>query len=321
MKTYWTILFLLLSQTVFSQQDFKYFQQETERSGLCYAQCMTQTKYDTISEKVLVKPGYTNMETMEPTFEYIDEKIEITPSRYEYKIVPAVYDTIEETVIVEEEYTYYDAGEQVVEADCFSNKQERIEIAPPGKKWTLQKSENCKSKDWDECVTLILEDTPTQYHETSVQVNDCPPSTPKEVLVPAKTETITRIVLVSPQQLTEVNVPAEYKTVKRKIIASYASTMLQEIPSEYKPVDKLIQFEAGGNVELKAVLCVDQLEKQLPVIQRKLKEKEFYKGKLDGKLTGKLKEAMINYQLQNGLPVGQFDYISLQQLGIKFKID
>jgi len=314
------LILLLVVISANAQKDYRFFTTETKEKGLCYAQSMIQTQFDTISESVLVSPSTTRYTITEPTFEEIEETIEIAPERIEYKIIPAVYETVEEVIVLQESYTYYKEAKRSKkeEEQCMVDAGEQIEIAPPVKKWNLYKHEDCKSKDWNDCTYFLLENEPIQYYKKALKVNNCPPASPKAITEEAKTVTINRKILITPEQVEEVRVPAEYKTVKRKVIKSQSSTALEEIPTKYETIDKLILRKEGGEAMKVDVLCEDLVMSNLTTMQKILKGKGYLKGKIEKEVTDKLKASLTNYQIDHGLPIGQFDYLTINHLGIKF---
>lgn len=316
-----TVVFLFAVIFLSAQQSHRFFTIESQdEKGLCYAKCMLQAQYDTISESVLISPSKTVYTITKPTFEEIEETIEITPERVEFKIIPAVYETIEEKITLQESYTHYKEAKRSKkeQENCMIDSGEQLEIAPPVRQWNQYKHENCKSKDWNDCTYFLLEDMPTQYYNKDLKIDNCPVVPPESVTEKAKTVTITRKILVTPERVEEVQVPAEYKTVKRKVIQTQASTALEEIPTKYETVDKLILRKEGGEVLKLNVLCEDLVLGNLTTMQKRLKATGYMKGKIEKEVTDKLKSALTNYQVDHGLPIGQFDYLTMDHLGIKF---
>ncbi len=321
MKSFVYLIVLIFAYVnVNGQQDYRFFTVTTQEKGLCYAESMIQAQYDTISESVLVSPSRTEYLVTAPSFDEIEETIEIMPERTEYKVIPAVYETIEETIVIQESYIYYkETKRSKKEAeDCLIDAGEQIEIAPPVRQWNQYEHENCKSKDWNDCTYFLLENMPIKYFNKDLRIDNCAPLAPEAITEEAKTVTITRKILVTPERVEEILVPAETKTVKRKVIKSEAVTSLKEVPTKYESVDKLILRKEGGEIMKMDVLCEDLVLSNLSTMQKILKEKGYMKGKIDKAVSDKLKAAMTNYQIDNGLPIGQFDYLTMNHLGIKF---
>ena len=324
--TFLTLTFTLFNITSISAQErdkekeeYPFFTAEAERNGVCHARVLTQAIYDTIPEQVLASPQYSKIEPISPKFDTIEEQIMIKAEAISYEIIPAVYETVEEEITVEDAYEYYsfDGVDQTFSDDCYRIVKERIEVVPREQKWNIARKEDCKSDNWDDCVFLVLESIPEKVHTEEIRVNDCPPPSPKSVSVPAKTKTISRLVVKTPAQIKETVIPAEYTTVKRVIVREYASTSLAEIPSTYGTIKKLIINTPGGKTEFIPVLCQSKAEKLVSKMQQKLKEKAYYKGKTDGKISPKFKEAMMKFQLDTHLPIGQFDFFTMKKLGVR----
>ncbi len=71
-------------------------------------------------------------------------------------------------------------------------------------------------------------------------------------------------------------------------------------------------------VEIQQPCCIPAKPKRIPAIEMKLKEKGYYKGKVRGVLSEELKEAIIKFQKDNKLPVGQINIDTLRALEIEY---
>ena len=116
-----------------------------------------------------------------------------------------------------------------------------------------------------------------------------------------------------------VEVPAEFATSDVRKLVTPATTKTIEVPAEYTTVTKRLLVKKGGFTEWREVLCSENVTPNLILqIQRALKERGYDSGAVDGVLGSRTKSAMIQFQNDKGLPIGQMDMQTLQQLGVSF---
>ena len=113
-----------------------------------------------------------------------------------------------------------------------------------------------------------------------------------------------------------VEVPEEIETI---VVVRDPSTT-----NEYNMVS-MAQFdtsEAGGSTQWKEVVCDNHITKGLIFdLQTVLTEEtqvSGFKGEIDGEMNPETRTALVNYQKVKGLPVGQLDFETLNELGIKY---
>ena len=73
-----------------------------------------------------------------------------------------------------------------------------------------------------------------------------------------------------------------------------------------------------GMSEWRQVICEGKLHaKVIKDIQEKLRAQSFYNGEIDGKIGELLNQSLANYQTQNNLPIGSYNYETMEALGVK----
>ncbi len=78
------------------------------------------------------------------------------------------------------------------------------------------------------------------------------------------------------------------------------------------------QIRKGGQMVWVDVICNGFASKPLvTLLQKRLKEKNLYKGEITGIFTPQTKKALVNYQRNKGIPFGQLDIKTLEYLGIE----
>jgi len=75
---------------------------------------------------------------------------------------------------------------------------------------------------------------------------------------------------------------------------------------------------SSGMSEWRQVICDTQLTRKILIaIQTNLRAQSFYNGAIDGMKTEILAESLQNYQRQNNLPIGSYNYETMTALGVK----
>ena len=83
-------------------------------------------------------------------------------------------------------------------------------------------------------------------------------------------------------------------------------------------VERLLR--KGGDEEYIPVLCSNKIDRTfVQYLTEQLQNRGYYLGKQHDFISEGLKEALIKFQKDNGLPVGQLDLTSLSQLGFEYK--
>jgi len=219
---------------------------------------------------------------------------------------------------------------------------EQIEIAPASTKWVRRKGDkNCLSANPDDCMVWCLVEVPTQYETVTKTIMKVPPTT-KEVMLPAEYKTLKKTVMITPPTTREITVPAEYLTIKKTVMVKPAETRVIEIPGEYKTIKKRVMTEPaqtrmievpaefktmsnrrlakqGGYSEWKEVLCQNKIDNiKIKEIQEALRKRGYNPGPSDDVFGQQTKTALIQFQKDKSLPIGQLDFETLKALGVSY---
>jgi len=89
------------------------------------------------------------------------------------------------------------------------------------------------------------------------------------------------------------------------------------IPAEYATVTKRSVSRKGGFSEWREVVCANKITVNLvQQVQRRLKGKGYNPGPIDNVIGTRTKAALVQFQKDNGLPIGNLDMETLKALGI-----
>jgi len=283
--------------------------------GKCYAKCLVPDQYETVSEQILVKEGSKRLEILPAQYETVEEQVLVKEGYTVYEIVPPTYTTVEEEVMVKEASTRLEYIPPVYETVT-----EQILVSPASTKWTKGKADmNCLQSGArpEDCKVWCLSEVPAQYRTVSRQVLKSPATT-REIPIPAEYRTITKTVLQTPAQVKEVAIDPEYRTITRQVLKSPSTTEEIEIPAEYTTVSSQKLVTTGGFTDWVEVLCETKMTTaRIIAIQQALKAKGYDPGPVDDILGPRTRAALIQFQKDNGLPVGNLNMETLGALGVE----
>lgn len=222
-------------------------------------------------------------------YEFKEEQVLDKPASFKMEVTPATYKTVTDTVVVKKAFT-----KKIAVAAVFETATEDVLVTPATTKWQKGKADaSCLSANPADCQVLCLVEVPAVYKK------------------------VTKKVLVTPASTREEEIPAEVKVTTRKVVDVPAKNEKIEIPATYKSVMKKSLVAKGGYQEWKEVLCADKLnEQRILAIQKALKAEGYDPGPFDNMFGAKTKEALIKFQQDKGLPVGNLNLETLKALGV-----
>ncbi|MCW3128301.1 MAG: peptidoglycan-binding domain 1 protein [Bacteroidetes bacterium] len=223
-------------------------------------------------------------------YESREETVIDKPLSYKTKNIPAIYKTIIDTLVIKPASIRYKDVPAIYETTT-----EDILVTPATQKWVKGTADaGCLSANPADCQVMCLKEIPAVYKKVSRQ----------SVKTPA-----TRV---------EVPVAAEYKVITKKVVDQPARTEQIEIPATYKDVVHKELVSKGGYSEWREILCGDKLTTaKITEIQKALKANGYDPGTIDNVFGGKTKEALIKYQKDKNLPVGNLNMETLKSLGVQ----
>ncbi len=249
--------------------------------GKCYARVLVPAKYEWVNErKVRLQQETPDVDIVEPKYEWVEEKVLVKDAVYKLKRIPPVYKT----------------------------ETKKVLVAKAHKEWKKFTKEECL-RDPIKCG---LKDTKN--------INAFTGEIMCLVEVPDLYKTVTEKILVEPAKVKKVLVsPPVYKTVRVKRLVREGEAKERIQPAIYDTVRTRIKV-GKEKIEWKEIVCINLVtEDFMRKLQTILKEKGYYKGKIDGIYGILTKNALTQYQIDNHLSTGALTIETLQKLGFKEK--
>jgi hypothetical protein len=205
------------------------------------------------------------------------------------EIVPAEYKWVEERITVKEASTQL----EVVPAE-YKWQEKTIEVKPAHTGWVIQSVADCVLPPQNSLAGGIF----------------CYRTTPPVY------KTIRTQCLVRPASVREITIPGEYQMVRRQVVASPAMARKVCIPAEYENIEKTMMV-CAERVKWEHIVCEDKLSSNtVNKVKSALLASGFKPGPLNGEFAQEDRVAMIAFQQDRGLGVGQLSYDTLKRLGV-----
>ncbi|MGB1205124.1 MAG: peptidoglycan-binding domain-containing protein [Chitinophagales bacterium] len=283
-------------------------------AGKCYAKCLIPDQYETVTEQVLLKEASSRIEVVPASYSTVDEQILVKEGYQVLRVVPATFSSVSEEMLVKEASSRLDYVPPVYETVT-----EQVLISPASTKWVKGRADrNCLSEDPDKCKVWCLTEVPAQYKTVTKQVLRTPAST-RETPIPAEYKTITKAVIQTPASTQPNEIPAEYRTITKQVLQTPATTREVEIPAEYSTISTQKLVRTGGFTDWVEVLCESKVTPAKVIeVQQALKARGYDPGSMDNQMGPRTKQALTQYQKDNGLPIGNLNTETLRALGVNF---
>lgn len=223
-------------------------------------------------------------------YEFREEQVIDRPASMRVQSIPATYKTVFDTVITRPASVRYNQVPAVYETIT-----EDIMVSPATQKWEKRTADpNCLSANPEDCQVMCLVEVPAVYKKVS------------------------RKVIKTPAYRQEIPVSAEYKIVSRQVIETPARQEQVTIDATYKNVVKKVLSKKGGYSDWREILCASKLTtERITQIQRALKAAGYDPGPIDNVFGAQTKAALVKYQQDKNLPVGNLNMETLKSLGVE----
>ena len=281
--------------------------------GKCYAKCLIPDQYDTVTEQILLKEASSRLEVVPAVYETVTEQVLVKEAYKVLEVGPATFSTTTEEIMTKE------AGSRLEYIPpVFETVTEQGLVSPATTKWGAGRADrNCLNEDPEKCKVWCLTEVPAQYKTITKQVLKAPASS-REIAIPAEFKTITKAVVQQPANVQEREIPAEYRTVTKSVLRSPASTREVEIPAEFSTVTTKKLVKVGGFTDWVEVMCEAKVTQfKISAIQQALKTRGYDPGPADNVLGPRTRQALIQFQKDNNLPVGNLNVETMRALGVE----
>ncbi len=284
------------------------------QAGKCYAKCMIPDQYETVTEQILSKEASSRLEIIPAQYSDQSEQVLVKEGYNVLEIIPPEFGTQTEQIMVQDASTRLDYIPPV-----YQTVTEQVLVQPSTTKWTKgQADRNCLSEDPEKCKVWCLTEVPAQYKTVTRQVLQSPASV-RETPIPAQYKTISRAVITRPSEVRERAVPPEYRTVSRRVLASPSATREVAIPAEYSTITTNRLVRPGGFTDWVEVLCGKKVTQATVMqVQNALRARGYDPGPADNQMGPRTKAALQQFQMDNGLPIGNLNIDTLNALGIQY---
>lgn len=324
---------------------------DTVTPGQCFREYFTPAQFAEKDKEVEVKSESENIIVKAAEFEDSEETVTMKESYGVKKLIPAIYEKSEETIEIEPAKAVWKKGSGLVERIDNTTGEIMCLVNVPPKYETLIKNvlkteaqiEDSEVPAVTKAVSVkrLVSDATQESEKVPAEtmivkvkekVSDAQfswrPSdsegegtyTGMQVClkeIPARYQTVKKLVVDTPASVAEVKVPAETKVIKVEKVATAAEVNRTKIPAVSKTVVKRVKI-AGEKLEWRRVLCQTNMTKDLnKKIQQSLKEAGFYNGTVDGNIGRGTMNAVNAYQTEKGLPRGGLTIKVLEELGIQ----
>jgi hypothetical protein len=223
-------------------------------------------------------------------FDFKEEMVIDKPVTYKTQTIPATYKTVFDTVVTKPASV---RTEEI--AAVYETVVEDIMVSPATQKWVKGVADaGCLSANPADCQVLCLQQVPAVYKKVS------------------------RKIVKTPSYKQDIPLAAEYKIVSKQVIDQPTRSEQIEIPATYKKAIHKELLRKGGYSEWKEILCADKLTaSRIVAIQKALKANGYDPGPLDDVFGSQTKAALVKYQQDKNLPVGNLNLETLRSLGVE----
>ncbi len=276
--------------------------------GQCFAKVITPAKYNTTTEKVMVKPETTTYKTIPPKYGFVNETVTVEEAKEVLKVIPATYKYVEEKVLVKE------AGVKLVKTQPkYKTVTKKIMVKPETKVWKKGESGALDHSNTDSVLCLVTK--PAVYKTVKETVMDTEAGV-KEIEIPAVYKTVRKKVVDTPARVDKKTIPAVTKTMRVKKLLEPARKEPVTTAAKFKEISKR-ELVSASKTEWAQILCKTNANAtNVTMVQKALKAAGFNPGKIDGILGSDTARAIKSFQRKNGLSVGALTYDTLRKLNV-----
>jgi hypothetical protein len=278
--------------------------------GECYAKVLIPAQYTTDTTKRLLKSKEEKLRVVPATYKNVEYKILDRAASFKYITKPATYKCVSNRVMVAPEKTAY----KVIPA-TYKKVSEKVLVSKARKVWKKGHGPITRVNHQTGDIMCLVE-IPAQYKTVTKTVVDKPAHVEK-VVIPAKYKNIRAKVVEHNATYEKVVIPAKYKVVRVEELNQPAKVLKSETKDIYQTV-KTKRLVKPEELRWERILCKTNTSKNLiKNLQRELKKRKYYRGRIDGKYNARTQEALNRFQIANHLSSGALTLESLEKLNLK----
>lgn len=280
--------------------------------GQCFARIVTPAQYEKVPETVTVQEGYETLHAVEPEFRDSTLEVMVKEAGVKYVVRQPRYETRTEQVMVKpghERLQVVPARYETVTEEIVIG--ERRYVWKPGTNLSDTRRVDAKTGQVY-CLVEIPPKTTTVTKRVLVS-----PEQVTRVAVDPKFMSVEKQVLVDRGGVEEIPVPPEFRTIPTQELAMPARTERQAHAPQTRTVERMV-LRAPEKYEWVEVLCDTNADmSSITSIQQALAERGFYRGPIDGIMGPMTEKALAEFQASVGLPhQGYVTIDTLRALGL-----
>jgi len=236
------------------------------KQGQCWGRVRIAPRFETKTERVLVKPASTRIVPTSPKYAWTTKRIVVREASERVRVTQPTYRWATERVMLSPpQYKI------VTSAPKFRTVKERILVTPARTKWipkTTCRGPGCKplayksKKSWKhssygryQVVTVMcLVRVPPQYRVVTKRVLVSDGASRRVVVRPAKYGSVRKRVIAQPARVIRTKIPAVYRTVRVRQEVTAAGERRIAVPAVYNTITKRIQISEEKYI-WKQVVC------------------------------------------------------------------
>jgi len=280
-------------------------------TGECFARVLTPAKYETKTNRVMVKPDRETQKVIPAKFAYEDQRVMVREETEKLEIVPTSYRWVDEKVMVKP------ASRKITTIPAkYKTTTEKVVDTPAHSMWKKGRGPIEKLDNSTGDIMCKVE-VPATYKTVTKQVL-VEAAKQKEVEIPAVYKTVRKQVIDKPATVKKVKIPAKYNVVKVQKLVTPSQVVKNKIPAEFKDLVSKVRL-ADSKTEWKPILCETNMSKdKILQIQQTLKTKGYNVGQVDGVFGSSTQQAIKKFQQDKKISTGNLTLETLKMLGLDF---
>lgn len=276
----------------------------------CWVQSVVKPRPQRQNVEIVTRDALTKLDVTPPQLANDRKEVVVREGgTASYRVIPASYRPVTEQVLVKPE-----VKRSVVIPAVFEDVEETVEIEA-----ARTEVRECKSTVARNGLTsgrMFCTDTIPAKTKTVLRKRLVTPESTQTIVEPAEYQTITRWVLDKPAATIAIEAPEQKHAIAVKTVEKDEEVITHQVPAEIKQLEATTYANSAYLVTVQGVCDGDITPQLIGDIQAKLAGAGYDAGASDGKLGKKTVKALMDYQEQHGLAYGAITYESLNHLGV-----